>query len=190
VTDEETEQSALERIVGVMCRCGLTLDDPRVKQAVDELLAEFLDMLRILTPLCLGGPHDPRRRGSHRVYGLRTVAPVRPEARRASAHSGPTYHPGVVLGGVQAPCGGQGVGHGILVLPAGGGGDSDSARERRFGRAAMKTRHTIIGWALIDEETGELVSELPECRYTKRKRALSFHGLTARSFGCARPRKC
>jgi hypothetical protein len=45
VTDEETEQSALERIVGVMCRCGLTLDDPRVKQAVDELLAEFLDML-------------------------------------------------------------------------------------------------------------------------------------------------
>ena len=45
MTDEETEQSALERIVGVMCRCGLTLDDPRVKQAVDELLAEFLGML-------------------------------------------------------------------------------------------------------------------------------------------------
>jgi len=56
VTDEETEQSALERIVGVMCRGGLTLDDPRAKQAVDELLAEFLDMLADTDPALPGRP--------------------------------------------------------------------------------------------------------------------------------------
>jgi hypothetical protein len=35
----------------------------------------------------------------------------------------------------------------------------------------MKTRHTIIGWALIDEETGELVCEFAGVSVYKTKKS-------------------
>jgi len=49
----------------------------------------------------------------------------------------------------------------------------------------MKTRHTIIGWALIDEETGELVSEFAGVSVYKTKKSTELSWIDGPLVRCA-----